>query len=315
MGLWIDEPGQIDDSVWRAIQPRIMVHRARVLLTSRPMLFNWYVREFWHDVIDVSTLRRLPDAPEDREVINYPSTANPQADHAFIESERSRLPDAEYRMRYLGIPTRPAGLVYDCWTSDLILDAGGVVPDEWARYVGIDFGPDNTCAVFLAAERVRLPSGEWGPDTGRYVLYGAWLGGRLTPEEYARHWRPIAGRRVEDCRGGSATEDGWRGWLSQAWPVGKPVCGSVEVGIQHVYRLIKERKLFITRDAMGVIKEIESYAYALDDAGNSTGRLDPKKKSAYHHLDALRYIAPCLVPNVRRGYEGFGVGDGVYGLS
>lgn len=300
LGIWVDEPGQIADEVWEAIQARGAVNKARFLLTSRPYEHNWYVRDIWH-------MR----GRDDIEVVNFKSIENPMFPVEEYETQKALLPDWKFTMKYDGIPTRPAGLIYDCWDDDRIVDM--VPPDEWARYVGVDFGPDNTCAVFIAAERERMPTGEWGPDTGRYVVYATYHGGGLTPKEYAALWKNHA-PTVEDCRGGASTEVGWRGWFAPHWPVGEPKYsgpGSVEVGIQPVYQLVKEKRLFVTKNCADLIREFESYSYKLDPDGEPTGEID--KKSTFHHLDALRYIAPHLIPNRRRGFE-FG-SEGGYKLS
>lgn len=295
-GLWVDEPGQIDDAVWRAIQPRIMANRARVLLTSRPMLFNWYVSEFWHGVIDEVTLERLPSAPDDRDTINYPTWANPNHDPDLLVSEKLVLTDSEYRMRYLGIPTRPAGAVYDCFDERVhVYRETMVIPEEWPRYVGLDFGPQNTAAVIIAGEREQLPNGRWGDMTGRFYAYREYHGGSRTVEEHVQIITEGKPERYHASGGNKTGEQGWRGYFTRCGlTVHEPRERLVEVGIQYVYRLIKTGRLFVSKDCPGLITDLKTYAYKLDDQGNSTGKLDPQTKSKFHFADALRGIAQTL---------------------
>lgn len=295
-GLWIDEPGQIPDAVWTAIKPRVMTHRARVFMTSRPMEFNWYVREMWDEVMDTVTLERRPDAPDDKEVVNYPSSANPMADLEFIESERLRLPDAEFRMRYLGIPTRPAGAVYDCFDERVhVYRDGMVIPAEWPRYIGLDFGPDNTAAVIIAGERAPLPNGKWGDMTGRFFVYAEYHDGQKTAEEHVQSITGGDPRKFHAVGGNKTGEQGWRGYYTGAGlAVHEPRERLVEVGIQYVYRLIKLGRLFISKDCPKLITDLKTYAYDLDDAGNSTGKLNPATKAKFHLADAMRYISQTL---------------------
>ena len=295
-GLWVDEPGQIDDSVWRAIQPRIMANKARVLLTSRPMMFNWYVREFWHGVLDEVTLERLLTAPEDRETVNYPTSSNPNHDPEHLESERLLLTDAEYRMRYLGIPTRPAGAVYDCFDERVhVYRETMVIPDEWPKYIGLDFGPDNTAAVIIAGERKQLQNGKWGDMTGRFFLYREYHDGQKTAEEHVQDIAPGNPGKYHAVGGTKTGEQGWRGYYTSAGlAVHEPKERLVEVGIQYVYRLFKTGRLFISKDCPKAINDIKTYAYELDDAGNSTGKLNPATKAKFHLADALRYISQTL---------------------
>jgi hypothetical protein len=295
-GLWIDEPGQISDAVWTAIKPRVMTHKARVLMTSRPMEFNWYVREMWNAVMDDVSLARRPDAPDDIEVINYPSHANPQADSEFLAGEEARLPTAEYRMRYLGIPTRPAGAVYDCFDDRVhVYRETLVIPQEWPLYVGLDFGPDNTAAVILAGERKQLSNGKWGDMTGRFYLFREYHDGRKTAEEHVQSICEGKPGRYFAVGGNKTGEQGWRGYYSSAGlAVAEPKERLVEVGIQYVYRLIKLGRLLISKDCPKTINDLKTYAYDLDDLGNSTGKLNPATKAKFHLADAMRYVAQTL---------------------
>jgi hypothetical protein len=272
-----------------------MANQARVLLTSRPMKFNWYVSEFWHGVIDEVTLERLPTAPDDRDTINYPTSANPNHDPDLLASEQLVLTDSEYRMRYLGIPTRPAGAVYDCFDERVhIYRDERVIPDEWPKYIGLDFGPDNTAAVIIAGERKPLPNGKWGDMTGRFFAYREYHDGRKTAEEHVRDI--TAGKDGYHAVGGNKTgEQGWRGYYTLAGlPVHEPRERLVEVGIQYVYRLIKTGRLFVSKDCPKLITDLKTYAYDLDDQGMSTGRLNPATKAKFHLADAMRYIAQTL---------------------
>jgi len=300
-GLWIDEPGQIADAVWRAIKPRCMVHRARMLLTARPYEHNWYVRDIWDPVMTtrriapyVYEVSRRADAPDDIEVINFDSETNPQSDPEFIAGERSGMPEAEYMMRYMGIPLRPAGAVYDCFDTRVHV-VEMQIPVEWPRYLGVDFGPDNMAFVKIAAERVSLGNGKWGPMTGNYVAYGELHGGKLTAEEHIARVTHGEPNEFTAYGGAKSTEDGWRGLYTRAGlTIQEPSERLVEVGIQYVYRLIKEGRFKVTNECPKLINDLVTYSYKLDDQGNSTGKLDPSDKAKFHLADALRYIAKAL---------------------
>jgi hypothetical protein len=70
--------------------------------------------------------------------------------------------------------------------------------------------------------------------------------------------------------------------------VSEPNVHEVEAGIDRVITLLKQRRLYLFDDCMGVLDEIGRYARVLDDAGEPTEKI--KDKDTYHRLDALRYV-------------------------
>jgi hypothetical protein len=69
----------------------------------------------------------------------------------------------------------------------------------------------------------------------------------------------------------------------------------VEVGIQRVYRQIKQGTLKVFADCEKLVSEIESYSREVDDRGEPLDQI--RDKSSYHRLDALRYIVSAVRPS------------------
>ncbi len=195
-GIWVDEPGQMDDSIWTALQARAMKHQARMLLTSRPYEHNWYVRDIWQRCMectgnpDVDPWIRKSNAPADMECINFSTKANPSEGNQ-LEYERHSITGSApmvpwaFRMMYDGIPTRPAGLVYTSFQTVATKDRpsnvvkfrdffpDGMLPDEWTVWVGVDFGKRYTSFVLIAEEMEW--DDEWIPmDNPRYCVFKAY---------------------------------------------------------------------------------------------------------------------------------------------
>jgi hypothetical protein len=274
--IWVDEPGQISDVVWEAIQARVAVHQGRVLLTSRPYEHNWYVKEFW---------RRREEDPNIA-VVNFRSVDNPAFSEEEYERVKAILPDWKFKMKYDGIPTRPAGAIYDCFDRAKHTCKRFSIPKHWKRFSGHDFGAINTAAVFAAQD----------PATGILYLYGTYAPGQaMTTTEHASTMLARQGlSEAPAAWGGAKSESQSRmDYTSVGYPIMEPPLSVVFDGIAAVYGLIKRGLLIVFDDLNKLIADIEDYSYELDDEGEP---IDWKiqAKETWHRLDALRYLCSAL---------------------
>lgn len=297
--IWLDEPGQLDDEVWESIQARGAVHVARYLLTSRPYRRNWYVKELWDRCMrmDGENPVRKESAPSDTDCINFRSIDNPEFPKAEYEKQKARLPDWRFKMKYDGIPTKPAGAVFDTWITVPRKDP----PFKSQRASGHDFGPLNTAAIFAFRE------GEG--DDKFWTVYSEYLAGGKTEKEHVRDWirDPITGRyRVATVwdeenietpvipwawGGAHSNEQGWRSAFSaNGYPIAEPRNVGVKKGIDILYGMLKTGQIRIMEGLERLTEELESYSYDVDDEGEPD---EDKivKKSTYHTVDCLRYLA------------------------
>ncbi len=281
---WLDEAGQkkFKRGSFEAILRRLSIHQGRVLTTSTPYsAFGWFKTEL-HD--------RAKAGDPDYEWVRFESRMNPAFPEAEWERAQRTLPRWKFDLMYRGMLTRPAGLIYDCFTDEHIIP-DYTLPAEWKRYLGLDFGGVNTAGVFLAEE----------PGTRRFFLYREYKVGERTAAEHARHLlasEPMTPTTV----GGSRSEGQWRQEFrtgKPAVPVREPTVSDVEVGIQRVYGLIKEGRLLVFESCDGLIGELQSYARKLDANDQPTEEIEDK--STYHYLDALRYIATLINPTLEGG--------------
>lgn len=279
-GAWLDEAGQKKFKLasWEAVLRRLSIAQGRVLITTTPYTLGWLKTEL-HD--------RAAEDP-DIEVINFPSNANPVFRQAEFERARRTLPAWKFKMFYLGLFDRPAGLIYGIFDRKTHTMPRFTIPETWPRFFGLDFGGVHTATVALAEER-----SQGGVPSGRYIAYREYLKGGRTSKQHADAL--LEGEsRVPMAVGGSASEDQWRDeFAAGGLPIDKPPISDVEVGIDRVYALLATERLVFFDDLSGTIDQLESYSRELDDRGEPTEKIEDK--AAYHYLDALRYIASELV--------------------
>lgn len=294
---WCDEAGQRRFKLgsFEAIQRRLSVNRGRMLITTTPFCFGWLKTLLF----DPWKLKKFKNNEVD--VINFDSLMNPTFPREKYEQAKRSMPEWKFNMMYRGMFERPAGVIYDVFDTSIHKVPRFIIPDNWPRYVGIDFGGVNTAACFLAGE-----TDSNGKETGRYFIYREYWPreGRTAKEHtyYILQNEPS----VPFCVGGSHSEDQWRkefrssGEVDVKIPGGKERCQipslhireprikEVDVGIQLVYGAIKHNQLFIFEDCKYILDEIESYSYKLDDNGEVTD--DIEDKAMYHLSDSLRYV-------------------------
>lgn len=284
---WLDEAGQRKFKLtsWEAIQRRLSIHEGRVLITTTPYDLGWLKQK----VFD-----RWQAGDATFEVIRFDSTSNPAFPRAEFERARTTLPRWKFDLFYRAIFTRPAGLIYDVFDEERHKIPRFKLPDNWQRYLGIDFGGVNTAALFYAEE----------PGTGKLYLYREYKAGGRTAKEHTQallDGEPM----LPLCVGGSGSEDQWRAEFQAAGlPVQEPaVTGpdSVEVGIDRVYGTHKRGELFVFEDLEGYLEEKLTYSRKLDDRGEPTE--DIEDKSSFHFMDAERYIVGWIKSGLGEPWE------------
>jgi hypothetical protein len=279
---WLDEAGQGKFKLgsWEAVQQRLSIDRGRTLITTKPYNLGWLKQKVYDPYKSANG-----NHPE-IDVIRFDSTENPAFPPEEFERARATLPRWKFDMQYRGLFTRPAGLIYESFDAGRHVVRRFPVPAEWPRYVGLDFGPVNTAAVFFARETCD------GRRTGRLVLYRTYHPGKRTPEEHVRAIREEEPHHLTAV-GGSASEDEWRRQFAAAGlEVREPPVRDVEVGIDKVFAAHLRDEIVVFDDLEHYLDEKLTYSRELSDAGEPTERI--ADKSAFHLLDAERYAMSWL---------------------
>jgi hypothetical protein len=277
-GAWLDEAGQDSFRIesWYAVLRRLSLHRARALLTTTLFNFHWLKSEV-HD--------RAVAGDPDYAVIHFDSTENPAFPPQEWERARRTMPPWRFAMQYQGRYEKPAGSIYDCFDSRPYpfghVEPSFTPPVSWKRSIGLDFGGQNTAAVFLAQD-----------EAGLLHAYREYHAGSRTAAEHTKAL--LKGEpTVPVCVGGSPSEGQWRAEFGAAGlPIHPPAVSDVEVGIGRVYGTLKAKEIVFQAHLDRTLRELQSYSRKLDRSGEPTEQIE--NKSQYHACDSLRYIVGCL---------------------
>jgi hypothetical protein len=287
-GAWLDEAGQkkFKRDSWVSVQGRLSIHEGRCLFTTTAYVLGWLKQEIYDPWLAAE--RNHPEI----EVVSFESTMNPVFPRAEFERMRRILPAWQFDMRYRGRFTRPAGMIYDCWIDEPGPESNVIpwfrIPDEWDRFLGLDFGGVNTAGLFVARELA-----DDGTPTGRYIGYREYHAGGRTATEHVteiKHGEP----RTPTAIGGSKSEGQWRNEFAAAGlGVWEPPVSEVEVGISRMYGAIQTRQFVILdKGCEGFRDQVTSYGRELDEKGEPTEKIEDKE--IYHLADCGRYLLSFL---------------------
>jgi hypothetical protein len=281
---WLDECGQDEFTLeaWEAVLRRLSLAQGRVLGTTTLYNRGWIKNEVYD---------RWMNGDPDYDVVQFASYVNPSFPREEFERAKRTLPEWRFLMFYEGKFARPAGLIYNDFSDDMLVDPFAV-PSDWPRVVGIDFGGANVALVWLA----QSPDGIW------YACRESLSGGVSTDEHVGATMAHIGGG-VSDIVfvGGSASESqDRRDWKASGLTVLEPPGIGVEPGINRVIGLIRTGKFRVFRSLKGLRDELGSYSRKLDEAGNPTDEI--KDKRVYHRLDAVRYAVAHIVGDGKNNF-------------
>lgn len=281
-GAWLDEAGQKKFKLgsWEAILRRLSIHLGRILLTTTPYNLGWLKQKIWDPWLAANKNHAEID------VIRFRSIDNPAFPRAEYDRAKRDLPQWKFDMFYNALFTRPAGLIYDAVDETKHIVPRFTIPDQWQRYLGLDFGGVNTVGIFFAQD----------PQTKRLYAYREYKAGQRSAVEHAYNLlerEPM----VPDCVGGSGSEDQWRTEFRRGGefngkkvglPVREPAVKEVEVGIDRVYGATKRDEIYYFDDLEHFLEEKRTYSRELNEAGEPTEKIEDK--SDFHFMDAERYI-------------------------
>jgi phage terminase large subunit len=186
-----------------------------------------------------------------------------------------------------GLWVAAEGAVYDVFDPARDVVAPFVIPDEWPRRVGLDFGAVNTVALFYAIDI----------ETGLYYLYREYRGENRTAADHVTYLRFNEPRDLWVV-GGSGSESQWRRDFSAAGLlVREPPKVPVSLGITRVYGQHKRGTIKVFDTCTEYLREKTEYAYKPEMLG-STEAIE--NKEAFHRMDAERYILSYDFPEVAR---------------
>lgn len=268
IGVWIDEPGQVDQATWEVALRRASLAGSPILLTGYPLSASgWY-----KDLYD----RGIGGDP-DILVVRGRTEDSPFYDKAALAFARATLPEWRFRQIYEGEFSRALGAIYPPAPI-------AALPDETRKalqtYGGADYGWGATAGVLVGWEGRRC-----------WVL-GSYKAGEATNELHAGGFRSIGMDRATAIFGDPAAKQSWPDFARHGLQIrpaqGGP--GSVLAGITRLIGMVQAGELVLAAGAPGIaslLDEWDSYRWHTD----ADGRLikeEPIKEND-HILDALRY--------------------------
>ena len=279
--VW-DECGQrlVPKQSFDTVVSRLMVNRGRMCLASKPYESGWFER-------------LVTGKGDGVGVVSFPSWANPenpQKDDVYWDRLRADMATWRFTMQYEGVFTMPAGLIYDCFDWELnTCDDFDV--SNLSMHPGMDFGKVNTAGLVVADDRA----------TGVLYVIGEYHAGKK--RDYPEHvtsmrllTREWGGNKpLQPGAGGNKHgEDGWReAYRKHGLPLDEPPESNIEVQIQNVYSLMKQRKIkFFRRGAAETISDVQHFSREVDEDGVVTDKIADEAK--WHRLAALRYVVSKL---------------------
>lgn len=270
---WLDEAGQHQfvRQAWEAIQRRLSLSQGRVLFTTTPYEFNWFKTEVYD---------RWAAGDSDYDVIISDSLDNPAFPREEYERAQATLPRWKFNLFYKAQFEKPAGLIYDAFDEDTCLIPRFSIPTEWPHYVGHDFGPNNTAAVWFAQD----------PGTGYLYAHREYLDGGKSNYDHAQEFKSLSGNEliIKRCGGSNTEDDSRESYRAAGWPISKPRIKEVEAGINAVYGWVAQNKLFVFTDMYRFLDELLTYSRELDENYQPTEKI--AAKSTFHLMDSMRYI-------------------------
>ena len=294
--VWLDEAGQDEFTIdaWRAVKRRGILEQARVLLTTTLYSgMTWIKTELIDkaekggvtETLETDTGAIIDCIRNDAEnicIIQADSTVNPMFSVDEYEEARRTLPPDQFAMFYRGRIGRPRHMIYDCLDENRHFIPSFKIPDDWIRYVGVDFGGVNTVATYWAED----------PKSKKLYCYRYYKGEKKSAKEHVdamlegEPMRPIA-------YGGAKAEGQWRqefreGGLS----IKEPKIPDVWLGINRTYSIFKQEEAYIFDELEDVKYDLLNYRRKTDNLGNATDEIVEKNK--HHVADGCRYILPSV---------------------
>ena len=273
---------QFTRQAWEAIRRRCAFHNGRIFYaTTLYEVSSWYKTEIYD---------RWKAGDPQFKIIQCDSISNPAYPVEQWEIAKRNLPPWKFNMFHRGIYEKPTGLIYDGFDEGTQVverfDLSQPQYHDWPRYVGHDFGPANTAAVWLAQD----------PGTGFLYVYREYLRGGVSVGQHAEEWKRLSkGEEVRSRIGGAwAEEEARYAYTAAGWPIYKPAIRDVEAGILQVYSYVAKNQLFVFRDCERFLNEILTYTRELDENYESTEKIHGK--SRFHLMDSLRYIMSGFSP-------------------
>lgn len=264
---WLDEAGQMKSAVWINAQGRLAVQQGRCILTTTFYALNWVYRELYNK------------KTEDHEVFKWRSKDNPYFPQEEWDRARKDLPPDVFARRYEGEPRKLSGLVYPDFDEDCVFDDLSIIPDKVDTACGIDFGYENPFVCLWVARDKK----------GTHYIFAEHYKSKTLLKDHSNiikgvnRYKKISGYYCDPSAKQQIEELKSLGF----GPI-KPTNNDVEIGIERVTKLIRNKQLKVYNKCLNTIDEFETY-HRPEPRDEKEVKEKPIK-AGDHTMDALRYV-------------------------
>ncbi|NLB17790.1 MAG: hypothetical protein GX825_03415, partial [Syntrophomonadaceae bacterium] len=189
-------------------------------------------------------------------------------------------------------------LVYPQFNESMRKVSRFAIPKHWPVFTGHDFGKANPACLFVAQCTEPYKVDELHLiNKGDYVIFREYAPGSRTIAQHVGWFKEYtAGYNVFKSVGGNqTTEDEIRqGYMAHGWPITAPIIGKVNTQIERDRGLFGLNKIWIFNDLIGLLSQLSSCMFRLDDTNRPLNEIKDEPK--YHYLACLRYLFSDFVP-------------------
>lgn len=246
------------------IRPTLTDRKGETLFISTPKGFNHFY--------DLYNLERID---QDYKSFHFTSYDNPYIPRDEVDKAKKEITEDRFAQEYLADFRKTEGLVYKEFDRKRHVKDG--YPERIVKTIaGVDFGYTNPAAILVIKEDFD----------GRYFVTEEWYKRGKTDAEVADY---VAALQLNEVYPDPESASGCAELRNRGVNVRDVVKNkdSVRNGINTVRELFKANRLFIHRDCVNLISELETYAYP-DKRPDHNEEEKPIKEND-HALDALRY--------------------------
>lgn len=276
---------------WNEVLSPTLTDRAGdALFISTPRGFNHFYDLF-----------NLQDKDDTYKSFHFTTYDNDHIPKSEIEREKKSKPEDAFAQEYLAEFRKMEGLVYREFNRDRHLFDDYTEHTIAETLVGVDFGYTNPAAILTI---------EKDYDAKYWVRY-EWYKRGKTVEQIIEYASALKGNTYypdpENAEGCQRMGDSG---LNVREVVKSP--GSVKSGIDKVRELFKQNRIFVHKDCVNLISELETYRYPDKKEGKNEDE-NPVKEND-HALDAMRYVLMMDYGNqMEEEYEEAGLYNVSYG--
>ena len=285
----IDEAAFCHEDTWKkAIRPALSDKQGRALFTSTPNGRNWYWEQY--------NYAKRPDIVHWK-AWHWPTWKNPLITQEDLDEAQRELSNVDFRQEYGAEFITKAGLVYDDFDEQNIIQHGTFKPDKNFHdiYVGLDFGyASATAACFVGVERA----------TGKCCIFDEIYVSRHDVEQVSQmvmrkliDWKvgmPSAiycdpAGNAEELTSGISPVDYLRKKGFNVISKGTKVQYGLSLVRAYVLNAYGQRRLFVSDICKQTIRSFYGYSYKL--GAKDLILEEPEKDNIHDHMmDAIRYF-------------------------